>query len=222
MSKRSAPLPEGIAMKKTGRVSVLIADDHPVVREGLSALINRQPDMVVVAEVSNGREALEQCLRHRPDIVLLDLRMPEMDGVEAITAIRQKIPAARLILLTTFDEDEDIYRGLRAGAKAYLLKDAPREDLLKCIRAVHEGQTIIPPVIAAKLAGRLTTSELTRREIQVLQLAADGKGNKEIAVVLEISEGTVKTHVSSILAKLEAADRTQAVTIALKRGILRL
>ena len=209
-------------MKKTDRVSILIADDHPVVREGLVALISRRPDMVVVAEASNGREAVEQFLLHRPDVALLDLRMPEMDGVEAITAIRQKIPAARLIVLTTFDEDEDIYRGLRAGAKAYLLKDAPRDDLLKCIRAVHEGQTIIPPAIAAKLADRLTTSGLTRREIQVLQFVADGKGNKEIAVALSISEGTVKTHVSSILAKLDAADRTHAVTIALRRGILRL
>jgi len=209
-------------MKKTDRVRILIADDHPVVREGLVALINRRPDMVVVAEVSNGREAVEQFLRHRPDVALLDLRMPEMDGVDAITAIRQKIPTARLIVLTTFDEDEDIYRGLRAGAKAYLLKDAPRDDLLKCVRAVHEGQTIIPPPIAAKLADRLATSGLTRREIRVLQLVADGKGNKEIAVALSISEGTVKTHVSSILAKLEAADRTQAVTIALRRGILRL
>ena len=209
-------------MKKTNRVAILIADDHPVVREGLVALINRRPDMVVVAEASNGREAVEQFLRHRPDVALLDLRMPEMDGVEAITAIRQKMPAARLIVLTTFDEDEDIYRGLRAGAKAYLLKDAPRDDLLECIRAVHEGQTVIPPPIAAKLADRLTTSGLTRRETQVLQFVADGKSNKEIAVALSISEGTVKTHVSSILAKLEAADRTQAVTIALRRGILRL
>lgn len=209
-------------MPKTKRVRILIADDHPVVREGLVALINRRPDMVVVAEVSNGREAVEEFLRHRPDVALLDLRMPEMDGVDAITAIRQKIPTARLIVLTTFDEDEDIYRGLRAGAKGYLLKDAPRDDLLKCVRAVHEGQTIIPPLIAAKLADRLTTSGLTRREVQVLQLVADGKGNKEIAVVLSISEGTVKTHVSSILAKLAAADRTQAVTIALRRGILRL
>jgi two-component system NarL family response regulator len=209
-------------MKKTNRVRILIADDHPVVREGLVALINRRPDMVVVAEVSNGREAVEQFLHHRPDVALLDLRMPEMDGVEAIAAIRQKIPTARLIVLTTFDEDEDIYRGLRAGAKAYLLKDAPRDELLKCIRAVHEGQTVIPPSIAAKLADRLTTSGLTRREIQVLQFVADGNGNKEIAVALSISEGTVKTHVSSILAKLDAADRTQAVTIALRRGILRL
>jgi two-component system NarL family response regulator len=209
-------------MKKTNRVRILVADDHPVVREGLVALINRRPDMVVVAEVSNGRDAVEQFLRHRPDIALLDLRMPEMDGVDAIAAIRQKIPTARLIVLTTFDDDEDIYRGLRAGAKAYLLKDAPRDDLLKCIRDVHEGQTIIPPLIAAKLADRLTTSGLTRREIQVLQLVAGGKGNKEIAVALSISEGTAKTHVSAILTKLDAADRTQAVTIALRRGILRL
>jgi two-component system NarL family response regulator len=209
-------------MKKTDPVRILIADDHPVVREGLVALINRQPDMLVVAEVSNGREAVEQFLRHRPDVALLDLRMPDMDGVEAIVAIRQKVPAGRLIILTTFDEDEDIYRGLQAGARAYLLKDVPRDDLLKCVRAVHEGQTIIPPPIAGKLAARLTASELTRREVQVLQLVAEGKGNKEIAAAFCISDGTVKTHVSSILAKLQAADRTQAVTIALKRGILRL
>ena len=209
-------------MKKTDQLRVLIADDHPVVREGLAALINRRTDMVVVAEASSGREAVEQFLRHRPDVALLDLRMPGMDGVEAIAAIRSKVSTARIILLTTFDEDEDIYRALRAGAKAYLLKDAPRDDLLNCIHAVHEGQTIIPPPIAAKLAGRLTTSELTRREVQVLQSVADGNGNKEIAASLSISEGTVKTHVSSILAKLGAADRTQAVTIALRRGILRL
>ncbi len=168
----------GASMTKTDRVRILIADDHPVVREGLVALINRQPDLVVVAEASNGREAVEQFLRHRPDVALLDLRMPEMDGVDAIAAIRQKIPTARLIILTTFDEDEDIYQGLRAGAKAYLLKDAPRDDLLKCVRAVHQGQTIIPPRIAAKLADRLTTSELTRREVQVLQLVADGQGQQ--------------------------------------------
>ena len=209
-------------MRNTDRLRVLIADDHPVVREGLAALINRRTDMVVVAEASSGREAVEQFLRHRPDVALLDLRMPEMGGVEVITAIREKVPTARIILLTTFDEDEGIYQGLRAGAKAYLLKDVRRDDLLNCIRAVHEGQTIIPPLIAAKLAGRLTTSELTRREVQVLQSVAHGNGNKEIAASLSISEGTVKTHVSSILAKLGAADRTQAVTIALKRGILRL
>ena len=209
-------------MKKTNPVRILIADDHPVVREGLVALINRQPDMEVIAEVSNGQEAVKQFFHHHPDIALLDLRMPVMDGVEVIAAIRQKIPTARFIILTTFDEDEDIYQGLRAGAKAYLLKDAPRDELLKCIRDVHEGQTIIPPPIAAKLADRLTTSELTRREVQVLQCVADGKSNKEIAIALSISEGTVKTHISSILTKLDAADRTQAVTIALKRGVLRL
>jgi two-component system, NarL family, response regulator len=209
-------------MKKTNPMRILIADDHPVVREGLVALINRRPDMLVVAEVSNGQEAVEQFLRHRPDIALLDLRMPGMDGVDAIAAIREKIPTARLIVLTTFDGEEDIYRGLRAGAKAYLLKDAPRDELLTCIRQVHEGQTVIPPAIAAKLADRLTTSGLTRREIQVLRLVADGMGNKEIAAELSISEGTAKTHVSSILTKLDASDRTQAVTIALRRGILRL
>jgi two-component system, NarL family, response regulator len=209
-------------MTKTDPVRILIADDHPVVREGLVALISRRSDMQVVAEASNGQEAVEQFLRHRPDIALLDLRMPVMDGVEAITAIREKVPTARLIVLTAFDGDEDIDRGLRAGANAYLLKDAPRDGLLKCIREVHEGQTVIPPAIAAKLADRLTTSGLTRRETQVLRLVADGMGNREIAAELSIGAGTVKTHVSSILAKLNAADRTQAATIALRRGILRL
>jgi two-component system NarL family response regulator len=205
-------------MNNTTPLRILIADDHPVVREGLMALISRSPDMTIVAEASNGREAVEQFLLHSPDLALLDLRMPEMDGVDAITAIQQLQPAARLILLTTFNDDEDIFRGFRAGAKAFLLKDAPRNELLECLRAVHSGQTIIPPGIAAKLACHLSALALTSRELEVLHLIAEGNGNKE----LFIAEGTVKTHVNAVLRKLDAIDRTQAVTIALKRGIFRL
>ncbi|MGD8401153.1 MAG: response regulator transcription factor [Bacillota bacterium] len=209
-------------MNNTTPLRILIADDHPVVREGLVALISRSPDMTIVAEASNGREAVEQFFLRAPDVALLDLRMPEMDGVDAITAIRQLQPAARLILLTTFDDDEDIFRGFCAGAKAFLLKDAPRNELLECLRTVHSGQTIISPVVAAKLACRLCTLALTPREFEVLHLIAEGNGNKEIAATLFIAEGAVKTHVNAVLRKLDAMDRTQAVTAALKRGILHL
>ena len=209
-------------MQKTSPIRILIADDHPVVREGLAALLNRRPDMDVVAEASNGREAVAEFLLQRPDVALMDLRMPEMDGADAIVAIRGKAPAARVIVLTTYDDDEDIQRALRAGAKAYLLKDAPRDELLACIHAVHEGRTLIPPAIAAKLAESVGTSTLTAREIEVLALVADGGSNKVVARTLLITEGTVKSHVNAVLRKLDATDRTQAVTIALKRGILRL
>jgi two-component system, NarL family, response regulator len=209
-------------MPNTASLRVLIADDHPVVREGLAAMINRLPNMTVVAEATNGREAVELYLKHMPDITLMDLRMPEMSGVDAIIAIRQKHSAARLIVLTTFDRDEDIYRALQAGARGYVLKDAPREELLECMLAVHGGRTIIPPAIAAKLADRLSITALTSRELEVLRCMADGKANKEIANDLFISEGTVKTHVNAILRKLDATDRTQAVTTALKHGILQL
>jgi two-component system NarL family response regulator len=165
---------------------------------------------------------MAQFLLHRPDVGLVDLRMPEMGGAEAIAAIREQAPSARLIVLTTYDDDEDIQNAFRAGAKAYLLKDTPREQLLECVRAVHEGRTLIPPNIAAKLADHMGAPELTPRETEVLRLVADGKPNKVIAAALFISEGTVKTHINSLLRKLDAADRTQAVTIALKRGILRL
>ena len=209
-------------MQKTSPIRILIADDHPVVREGLVALITRRADMIVVAEASNGRELVAEFLHHRPDVTLVDLRMPEMDGVDAIAAIRERAPSARVIVLTTYDDDEDIQRSLRAGAKAYMLKDTPREELMECIRAVHEGRTLIPPAIAAKLAETLGAPPLTPREIEVLGLVANGKSNKEIARTLFITEGTVKSHLNAMLRKLDAADRTQAVTIALKRGLLRL
>ena len=209
-------------MEEKNALRVLIADDHPVVREGLAALINRRPDMTVVAEMSNGREAVEQFFLHRPDVALLDLRMPEMDGVEVIAAIREQVPTARLVVLTTYADEEDIHRSLRAGARGYLLKDAPRHELLDCLRAVHDGQTVIPPAIALKLASRLMATELTPRELDVLRLLATGKSNKQIAAALFIAEGTVKTHVNALLRKLDAADRTGVVTLALKRGLLRL
>jgi len=209
-------------MKKKNALRVLVADDHPVVREGLAALINRRPDMAVVAEASTGQEAVEQFLLHRPDVALLDLRMPEMDGVEVIAAIREQVPTARLVVLTTYADEEDIHRSLRAGARGYLLKDAPRDELLDCVRAVHDGQTVIPPAIAVKLASRLRATELTPRELDVLRLLATGQSNKQIAAALFIAEGTVKIHVNALLRKLEAADRTGVVTLALKRGLLRL
>jgi two-component system, NarL family, response regulator len=211
-----------VHMDESSPLRILIADDHPIVREGLAAIFNRREDMTVVAEASNGREAVEQYFKHAPDVALLDLRMPEMNGVEAIVAIKQRHPAARLMVLTTFDSDEDIFRALQAGAKAYFLKDAPRDELVACVRSVSKGLTVIPPAIAAKLAGHLSIAALTARELEVLQVMADGKSNKEIAKSLSITEGTVKSHVNAIMRKLDANDRTQAVTSALKQGLLRL
>jgi two-component system NarL family response regulator len=210
-------------MSKEGAIRVLIADDHPVVREGVAAMIERRPDMTVVGEAATGREAVAAYRAARPDVVLMDLRMPDMTGVEAIGAIRGEFPGARIIVLTTYDGDEDIYRGLQAGARAYLLKDAPRDDLLDAIRAVHAGQSRIPPAVAARLAERvLAGPELTARELEVLRGIVAGRSNKEIGAALGISEGTVKAHVNSILGKLGVADRTQAVTTALQRGIVHL
>lgn len=206
----------------TESIRVLIADDHPVVREGLAALINRRPDLRTVAEAANGVEAVRQALELRPDVILMDLNMPELGGVDAIQKIRATWPEARVVVMTTFDGDEDIYRALQAGARAYLLKDTPRDDILDTLRAVHGGSRRIPPEIAAKLADRLESEPLTDRELDVLRQIAAGLSNKEIGVALGISEGTVKVHVNSLLGKLDAQDRTQAVTIALRRGIVHL
>jgi len=203
-------------------IRVLIVDDHPVVREGLAAMINRRPDMEVVAEAVNGREAVELCRRHRPDVTLMDLRMPVMGGVEATQAIRREFSDARIIVLTTYDGDQDIYRALQAGARAYLLKDAPREELLEAIRAVHAGQRHLPPLVAGRLADHLAGNDLTAREQEVLELIAAGKSNREIGADLSITESTVKVHVNNILGKLGVHDRTQAVTTALQRGIVHL
>lgn len=206
----------------TAKIRVLIADDHAVVRDGLAAMIGKWTDMVVVGEAQDGREAVEQWKRILPDILLLDLRMPVLDGVAAIDQIREWDVAARIILLTTFDDEEDIYRAIRAGAKSYLLKDAPREEILSCIRTVHAGKTVVPPSVAAKLAGRVSAEELTEREVVVLRALATGQSNKAIGRELFISETTVKAHLKSIFGKLNVLSRTEAIATAARRGIVQL
>lgn len=204
------------------RIRILIADDHPVVRDGLAGIIDEQDDMAVVGEAATGPEALTLFRKNRPDVTLMDLRMPGMNGAETIGAIRQESPSARAIILTTYDTDEDIYRGLQAGAKAYLLKDVGRQVLLETIRAVHAGQTLVSTEVGAKLADRIGYEELSNREQEVLRLLVKGMNNQEIARALFISESTVKFHVNHILSKLNVADRTQAVIVALKRGLANL
>ena len=203
-------------------INILLVDDHPIVREGLAALIERRGEMRVVAEAAEGETAVALYAQHQPDVVLIDLRMPGMGGVAAITAVRQQFPTARFIILTTYDGDEDIYRGLQAGAMAYLLKDTPRQELLDTIRAVHAGQKRIPPEVAAKLTERMLGPALTEREQAVLDLIVRGRSNKEIGQELSITEGTVKAHVNNVLGKLGVSDRTQAVTEALRRGLAHL
>ena len=212
---------EGKTEKKSG-IRILIADDHTVVREGLASLVKRKADMTVVAEATNGREAVSLWKQCRPDVTLLDLRMPELDGVGAIREIREMDANARIVVLTTFDGDEDIYRAMKAGAKAYLLKDTAREALMECIRKVYAGETCIPSNLAAKLVERVSGEALSAREIEVLQRIAAGKSNKEIGAVLFISEGTVKTHVKSIFSKLDVVSRTEAVATATRRGLIQL
>jgi two-component system NarL family response regulator len=202
-------------------VRIVLADDHPVVRAGIASILADHPDLLVVGQAGTGRELIDLYHRERPDVALVDLRMPDTDGVEAIGEIRRRSPDARLIVLTTFDGDEDIYRALRAGAKAYLLKDVPRDELLACVRAVHRGEPCLRPAIAAKLTERLGSEPLTARELDVLRLMAAGQSNKQIAAALYITEGTVKVHASRVFDKLGVSDRTQAATTALRRGIVR-
>jgi DNA-binding NarL/FixJ family response regulator len=209
-------------MAKKERIRILIADDHSVVREGLVSLVKRKSDMVVVAEASNGREAVQLWKEHRPDVTLLDLRMPELDGVGAIKEIRELDENAHIVVLTTYDGDEDIYRAIKAGAKAYLLKDTARDALVETVRRVHAGETYLPPQLAAKLAERVSGEALSPREIEVLQRMAVGKSNKEIGAELFISEGTVKTHIKSIFNKLDVVSRTEAVATANRRGLIQL
>lgn len=198
----------------------MVIDDQAVVRQGFVSLISTVSDMEIVAEGSNGREAVALYRQHQPDITLIDLRMPEMSGVEAITEIRREFPGARIIVLTTYDGDEDIYRSVQAGAQGYLLKDMFFEELESAIRKVHGGARLIPGSVAERLAARMSSSELTSRELEVLRQIVDGKSNKEIANVLSISEATVKSHINNILSKLGVSDRTQAATRALQRGIV--
>lgn len=204
------------------KIRIMVVDDHFIVRMGLTGSINLEPDMTVEAEAASGTQAIEQFRKHRPDIVLMDLILPGMSGVEATRAICKEFPNASVIMLSTHDGEEDIYQSLQAGARTYLIKTAAREDLLQAIRAVHSGERCISAAIGARLAERMTHTELTTREIEVLKLVAKGKSNKEIGRELGIAEVTVKLHVGHILAKLKAHDRTQATTIALRRGILHL
>jgi len=201
---------------------VMVADDHPMVREGLRSAINRGPDMQIVAEAANGREAVDKYFAEKPDVALLDLRMPVMNGIETLAALCQKDPGARLVIVTTYEDEEDIYRALRAGAQGYILKNLAVSELIECIRAVAEGGTWIPPAVGAKLANRIADRELTPREMEVLQAVALGKSNKEIGVVFNISEATVKVHVTHILEKLKVTGRTEAVNAAVKRGLVNI
>ena len=203
-------------------IRVMIIDDHQIVRQGLVALLNTEPGLTVVAEGADGQQAVELFRQHQPDVTLMDLRMPVLSGVEATKAIRKEAPQARIIVLTTFDGDEDIYRALQAGAQSYLLKGVSFEELTEAIRTVHAGQRRIPAAVAERLAERMAGEELTAREVQVLRLIVRGNSNKEIGVALSISEATVKSHINSLLGKLGVADRTQAATTALQRGIVHL
>jgi DNA-binding NarL/FixJ family response regulator len=203
-------------------IRILTVDDHPVLRKGLAALVNAEPDLKLVAEASNGKEAIEAFRSHQPDITLMDIQMPGLDGIEAIRTIRSEFPEARIIVLTTYTGDAQVLRALKAGARAYILKGHVLDELLDTIRAVHAGKKRIPSDIAAELASHATDDALTEREVDVLKLISAGNGNKQIADVLSISEATVKSRVTNILSKLGANDRAHAVTIALKRGIIEL
>jgi DNA-binding NarL/FixJ family response regulator len=216
----------------THPIRLIIADDHPVVREGLTAILETQPDIDVLAEAADGAEAVRLAVGLKPDVMLMDLQMPNLDGVEAIKQIKAKVPGTEIVVLTTYDSDEYIFRGIEAGARGYLLKGASKNELLGAIRAASRGEALLPPVVAGKLVERFTQmaqrqggdgeEALTERELEVLRLMAQGARNKEIAHDLSITERTAKAHVSSILGKLAASDRTEAVTIALRKGLIKL
>jgi DNA-binding NarL/FixJ family response regulator len=215
-------LPPEAVTGAAARASVLVVDDHALLRTGVANIINQEADLRVVAEAGNGVEALEAYDRYHPDVTLLDLRMPVMEGVETVRRIRERDPLARVIVLTTYDTDEEISRALKAGAKAYVLKDISADDLIGCIREVLAGKTYLAPAAAAKLAEGVTRVRLTPRELAALRLMADGKANKEIATELDISERTVKTHLGHLFEKLGVTSRTEAVKVATRRGLVRL
>jgi two-component system NarL family response regulator len=209
-------------MSQATTIRVLIVDDHSIVRQGLATIINRDPEMTVIAQAEDGQQAIERFCEYQPDVTLMDLRMPQIGGVEAITAICAEFEPARIIVLTTYDGEEDIYRGLHAGAKGYLLKDAKPNELLSAIRVIHHGEQYIPQSVGAKLVQRLSNPELSERELEVLRLIAQGMSNLEIGTALSIGESTVKSHVNRIFSKLGVSDRTQAVIVGVKRGIVSL
>jgi two-component system NarL family response regulator len=211
-----------ITMSQSTKIRVLIVDDHSLVTEGLANIINYDPEMTVVAQAEDGQQAIDLYREHQPDITLMDLRMPGMGGVEAITVICAEFKSARIIVLTTYDGDEDIYRGLQAGAQGYLLKDAKPNELLNVIRIVHSGQQYVSPTVARKLVERMNNPVLSERELEVLCLMAQGLSNQDIGTALNIGESTVKSHVTRILSKLGVKDRTQAVIAAVKRGLVSL
>ena len=213
--------PDAAGRPEAKRIRVLIAEDHSLVRRGLAAIINMEEDITVVGEAGDGEEAIEVWRRLRPDVVLMDLRMPRLEGVEAIKRIRAEDPKAGIIVLTTFDHDEDIYAGLRAGAKAYLLKDVQPEELFGCIRAVHAGEAYLQPKVAAKLVQRVQEHQLTEREEQILKLLAQGKSNRAIGQALHITESTVKSHLKSLFVKLDATSRAEAIALAARRGLVK-
>ncbi len=205
-----------------GSIRVLCVDDHPLVRKGIAAILANEADIELVAEAGNGRDAVEAFRRHRPDVTLMDLRMPQLDGTAAVKLIRGEFPDARIIALTSFDGDQDIYRAMEAGVRGYLLKEAVHTQIVNAIRLVHSGKRLMPQEVAQRLAEYFPQVALTPREVEVLTLVAQGLANKQIATKLGTASGTVKVHVQNILAKLEATDRTHAVTIALQRGIIHL
>lgn len=207
------------------KIKILMADDHPVVRAGIRGMLETQDEFQVIAEAENGREAFEQIAKFNPDVVLMDLRMPEMDGVEAIGKIKEKYPNINILVLTTYDTDADIVRAVEAGATGYLLKDAPREELFRAVRGTAKGETVLAPVVAARLMGKVRDhgdQALSAREIDVLMLVARGASNQDVAEKLHVSTATVKSHLIQIYQKLGVSDRTAAVTTAIERGIIRL
>ena len=209
-------------MTEQARIRILGVDDHPLLREGIAAIINSQPDMVLVSQAASGAEAIRQYREHKPDVTLMDLRLPDLSGIDAMIAIRAEFPEARIVMLTTFEGDVEIQRALESGARGYLLKNMPPSELTQVIRQVHAGKKRIPPEIAAHLAEHMSDDSLTAREVEVLQQVAGGNRNRDIGDLLHISEETVKVHIKHIMDKLGAKDRTQAIAIAVRRGIIRL
>jgi two-component system NarL family response regulator len=207
---------------QAGPIRVLLADDHAIVRNGVAQILNEERGIMVVAAAADGAEAVELFARDRPDVALIDLRMPKLEGVQVVEQIRERFPNAAIVILTTYDTDNDIERALRAGAKAYLVKDVSPQELVACVRAVHAGRTWVSPKVAAKLVAHVTNVRITRRELAVLRLLAAGNSNREIGDTLGISEGTVKIHVTHLYAKLDVTSRTEAINTALRRGLVRI